>query len=341
MNPILFTLLLGLFLLSDGPNGHGAPSKISYEGQTESPLRETISDNGTISARAILTPPHPQLSDELTLTIIVVQPETGRLEPTDFGATYGNFQILAEEPSKTAISGGIQTTSFSFKLRANESGLLVLPPIPLTIFEQEIEVTPAESKRIAILIPPGKITIRSNFAGRNVSADDLSGPARLVKRYSWLVVTLLVLLTVLIFAVLLYVLRKKKTPQQELGPTPLERATSQLNELMESKIYVTNVKEFYLRITAIVRWYIEEVTGVRAPEQTTGEFLREITNDLRHHETFDQDIRARLRDFLEFSDLVKFAKFRPSLDEIFSGYKSAQTVVEYRFPQNNRQEEPQ
>ena len=36
------------------------------------------------------------------------------------------------------------------------------------------------------------------------------------------------------------------------------------------------VKEFYLRLTGIVRQYVEDTTGIRAPEQTTEEFLRDM-----------------------------------------------------------------
>ena len=57
----------------------------------------------------------------------------------------------------------------------------------------------------------------------------------------------------------------------------------------------------------IVRRYIERSTGVRAPEQTTEEFLREVNdNNLFPHET-----NARLGAFLESADLVKFAGYQP------------------------------
>ena len=36
------------------------------------------------------------------------------------------------------------------------------------------------------------------------------------------------------------------------------------------------IKEFYLRLTGIVRQYVEDTTGIRAPEQTTEEFLRDM-----------------------------------------------------------------
>jgi len=63
------------------------------------------------------------------------------------------------------------------------------------------------------------------------------------------------------------------------------------------------VKEFYLRLTGIVRQYVEDTTGIRAPEQTTEEFLR----DMRTRAVFPPERSARLADFLEAADLVKYA----------------------------------
>ncbi len=67
------------------------------------------------------------------------------------------------------------------------------------------------------------------------------------------------------------------------------------------------VKEFYLRLTGIVRQYVEDTTGIRAPEQTTEEFLR----DMRSRAVFPPERSARLAEFLEAADLVKYAGQQP------------------------------
>jgi hypothetical protein len=53
----------------------------------------------------------------------------------------------------------------------------------------------------------------------------------------------------------------------------------------------------------VVRRYIERTHGIRAPEQTTEEFLAAATR----HPRFTPPVLASLRTFLESSDLVKFA----------------------------------
>ena len=67
------------------------------------------------------------------------------------------------------------------------------------------------------------------------------------------------------------------------------------------------VKEFYLRLTGIVRQYVEDTTGIRAPEQTTEEFLR----DMRSRAAFPPERSVRLAEFLEAADLIKYAGQQP------------------------------
>ena len=67
-----------------------------------------------------------------------------------------------------------------------------------------------------------------------------------------------------------------------------------------------------MRLTGIVRQYVEDTTGIRAPEQTTEEFLR----DMRSNEAFPPDRSVRLAEFLEAADLVKYAGQEPADDQI-------------------------
>ena len=43
----------------------------------------------------------------------------------------------------------------------------------------------------------------------------------------------------------------------------------ELHQLSHSGLADSDVKRFYVELTAIVRRYIERTTGIRAPEQTT------------------------------------------------------------------------
>ncbi len=90
--------------------------------------------------------------------------------------------------------------------------------------------------------------------------------------------------------------------------SPKERALRELDLLLGRKWVETGrVKDFYVELTMIVRRYIERQHHVRAPEQTTHEFLMAIAADPR----FPENVIHRLKQFLEAADLVKFAAYQP------------------------------
>jgi len=107
--------------------------------------------------------------------------------------------------------------------------------------------------------------------------------------------------------------------------SPRERALEELAELMEKNLIGKNlVKEFYLEITMIVRRYIERAHSIRAPEQTTEEFLTAISADSR----FSRDVLSKLKSFLEAADLVKFAAYRPDSGAISNTTETARGYIE-------------
>lgn len=90
--------------------------------------------------------------------------------------------------------------------------------------------------------------------------------------------------------------------------SPRERAFHELSELLARDLVARNqVKEFYVELTMIVRRYIERAHAVRAPEQTTEEFLAAAARN----PAFNQEVLRKLRSFLQSADLVKFAAFQP------------------------------
>ena len=85
-----------------------------------------------------------------------------------------------------------------------------------------------------------------------------------------------------------------------------------------------HVQEFYYRISAVVRGYIERRFDVSAPEMTTEEFLAAAARDQR----FDAAATLELRRFLTACDLVKYARHRPAPGEWDELLKTASDFVE-------------
>lgn len=88
------------------------------------------------------------------------------------------------------------------------------------------------------------------------------------------------------------------------------------------------IKEYYISVSGIIRRYIEKRFGLHAPERTTEEFLTELTVT----DTLNQTHKGLLRDFLKHCDLVKFAKYGPTKNEIDGAYKTGRRFVKETKP---------
>ena len=87
-------------------------------------------------------------------------------------------------------------------------------------------------------------------------------------------------------------------------------ALEKLNVLEKEKLWQQDkTKPYYTRLTYIFREYLENRYGVKALESTTDEIL-----DWLKREKFSDDLTTKLRNTLQASDLVKFAKSKPGVD---------------------------
>lgn len=107
--------------------------------------------------------------------------------------------------------------------------------------------------------------------------------------------------------------------------SPRERALEELADLMaRDLISKKQVKEFFLELTMIVRRYIERAHSIRAPEQTTEEFLLAATCNPQ----FRPVVLGKLRVFLQTADLVKFAAYRPEPAVVDRAFGTARDYIE-------------
>jgi hypothetical protein len=84
------------------------------------------------------------------------------------------------------------------------------------------------------------------------------------------------------------------------------------------------IKEFYERISGILRHYIEDRFDLHAPERTTEEFLAE----LRFTEILAGPDKQVLEEFLTHCDLVKFAKHDPTTEQVQRTFDLVKDFIE-------------
>ncbi|MCG6551863.1 MAG: BatD family protein [Candidatus Magnetominusculus sp. LBB02] len=129
-------------------------------------------------------------------------------------------------------------------------------------------------------------------------------------------------------AALVYYYMKRRKPKQPPPPPPRlahEVAYEALQRLMEKNLDKAGlIKEYFTELSSIVRYYIEDRFWLKAPEMTTEEFLHMVRESLELSNVH----KELLRDFLNRSDMVKFAKYGPSSAEIEGSFAAAWKFVD-------------
>ncbi|MBA0883360.1 phenylalanine--tRNA ligase subunit alpha [Flavobacterium undicola] len=123
--------------------------------------------------------------------------------------------------------------------------------------------------------------------------------------------------------------RQKKKIEEEVYKTPIEKATSLLNNLEKKELWQKGeIKEYYSELTDIARNYIEEAIEIPAMESTTSELIEGLrAASVKKKMTVSQEIIGNLERVLKQADLVKFAKSKPLEYEITEDRNKIQKAI--------------
>lgn len=146
-----------------------------------------------------------------------------------------------------------------------------------------------------------------------------------------------IILGLIFFAAVLFLVKTISARMKERGllpkappKKPHEKAYELLEELKRENLPgLGKFKEFYFLLSGIVRKYIEDGLSIRAPEMTTEEFL----NFLKNSNTLSPEQKRLLKNFLNLSDIVKFAKYGPTEREAKSSFNTAENFIRETAPE--------
>ncbi|GIK15804.1 MAG: hypothetical protein BroJett003_07680 [Planctomycetota bacterium] len=121
-------------------------------------------------------------------------------------------------------------------------------------------------------------------------------------------------------------MRRRARTRESPAPVPPDVwALSALEALLAERLVERGrVREFYFRLSGIVREFTERRFGLHAPEMTTEEFLRAAVAGA----VLGEENQAALGAFLASCDLVKFARFEPDAAAIEQSVETARAFVQ-------------
>lgn len=135
--------------------------------------------------------------------------------------------------------------------------------------------------------------------------DILEVPPAAFYYLKWILLGLGILLSILLVWYLLKRYRKKSTPGGEVVGrlSAYEEAVQSLNALKKQQL---PVKQLYVQLNDILRWYVYRRTRITTMQKTNEEFILQLEKLPLPQEDF-----IRLAQTLRMADAVKFAKFIP------------------------------
>ncbi len=215
-------------------------------------------------------------------------------------------------------------------IQSFDSGLYTLPPVLYVEGNETIASSPLALK--VIPVPVDTLNDIHDYTGPASAGlkwyDHL--PNWLVDYGAWIIVAVL-LIAAGVFVYLRYF--RKKADKQGFAAAvrkapPYETAISELNRLRQEKLCEQGQeKEFYTRLTEILRIYLQERFGINAMEMTSTEILHALNNNEQTRLP-----RRYMTEILNMADFVKFAKVRPLPDDNVKAFRSAMQFVEDTRP---------
>ena len=189
-----------------------------------------------------------------------------------------------------------------------DSALIYIPYIPVAVDGEEYQ-----SNRLALAFISYDIP-EENAKQIFGPKENMKTPVRMYEAKGLMIYWLLAAVAV-IAAIYLFVRFRDDKPiirRIKIEPkVPAHvRAISGIEELRQSGgPHSEDSKAYYTSLTDILREYINDRFGFNATEMTSYEILERL------EESRDKESLSELRDLLSTADMVKFAKFKPMLNE--------------------------
>jgi len=257
---------------------------------------------GDISLKLEATPDKVSPAEDLMMTLTVEAPSSLAVTLPDLRDRFSGFATAEDFATDPVEANGKMRQTYRWRLTP-EPAAKRYRLAPFAVETRDKRSVPAQRSTFAtkpVLFPcEGARPVVTGDPEVNPEPEWIPPTAKTVTL--WIFAALAGLAAL---AAILYGLTKLSRRVREYRMSPVERAIAELQRLLSRNLPARGLyKEFYIELTMVVRRYIERTHGIRAPEQTTQEFLAAAANQ----RTFTPEVIAQLRTFLESADLVKFA----------------------------------
>lgn len=267
-----------------------------------------------VAARAWVDSTDYLIGDPITVHVVIEHPKGAIVQPVLEDTLIG-FSLLRRIPP---AAQGDNATATGVVVARYDSGSAAVPPL---VYFYSLPGSAPDT----VSTPPVAVTIHTVPVDTTQAYKDLKPPLSV----PWTLAEIALYAGVILLAAALIYLaywywkkrKRAKTGEVYVPPpkAPHVLAYEELAALKEKKLWQQGLlKPYYSEVTEILRRYIERRFAVMALEETTDEILA----GLRQQQPAN-GVMAETEKILRRADLVKFAKYQPTVPE----HEETMTVV--------------
>ena len=269
---------------------------------------------GGFSAKALLSEEVLRVGDIVTLTLTTLHPPESSVEFPPVGKAK-EVLVRGRAVDTSVLSKGVLKTEQIIQLTSLRTGnwLVTTNPVICTF---------SDGTQKAQKLPTLVLNVKSTLTEKNATMlSDIKSPIRRLSLALWVLISII---AIALTAGLLTVLFLKR-PQVSLAPEPVVpphiTACKALAVLKEEEWIP---EPFFVKLSTILRTYLEDRFDLNAPESTTEELAGKLKTDPR----LDLENSRALQLFFEQSDLVKFARAGAEQDVMQTAFSTVEQFID-------------
>jgi hypothetical protein len=277
------------------------------------PVMLSAQSPSLIRVRAEVDKSQITIGDRIVYTLTIEYQKDIHIEQPGPGANLGQFEIKDYSISEITEQDDFVKQLFNYTISVFDTGKFVIPPFPVAFFMSDT------SKEYSIIqSEPLEIFVKSVLNAEDSELRDIKPPQLIPINYrKWILIGVAGLLVLSAILLLFYIMRQKKKGlpffKKKLIRPAHEIAFEELEVLQHNLIDRINAgdhKQFFTELSNILRKYLENRFYIQALEETTSE----IENSM-DEVGVDATQQEKALEALNLSDVVKFAKYSPNIEE--------------------------
>ena len=287
--------------------------------------QDAMTMNELIRVRAEVDKSVITIGDRITYSLTIEHAPNLKIEQPGPGANLGQFEIKDYTIHEAVEKDGLISQAFDYEISVFDTGRFVIPPFPVAFAESDT------SKEYQIIqSEPLEITVNSVLGAEDNEIRDIKPPLEIPLNYwRWIIMGTVALFFISAILLTIYYFRWRKNGIPLFRREPVRPAheialedLAALKQQWEVLFHEEKHKQIFTRMSEILRQYLENRYFLKALEETTSE-IRHSLEEL----DMGEDVRLQIMGVLEFSDLVKFAKFIPTEDDVSSKIDSLENFI--------------